>query len=82
MLNLLANILSTPAWRPFLDPIPVGAFWIFLFFPIAFAISVVYKTIKLEDLSKLPAAAVWLTVQITVFMIASAFVLWGLIELF
>ncbi|WP_432798657.1 hypothetical protein [Poriferisphaera sp. WC338] len=82
MLTAFTQSLSTLAWRPFLDPIPIDGYWILLFFPVAVVIAVVYKTLKLDNLKHLPRAATWLTIQITVFMIISGLVLWAMSALF
>ena len=49
-----------------------------LLLPLVVAISVVYKTIKLEDLSRLPREAGILCVQILSFMVLAAAGLWVL----
>ena len=52
--------------------------WLVLLLPLVVAISVVYKTIKLEDLSRLPREAGILCVQILSFMVLAAAGLWVL----
>jgi len=68
------------AYTPFLDPLAVGDFWLLLLAPLVLTIAIVYKTIKLEDLSQLPRQAAWLSVQIVCFMVLAAAALWVLTE--
>jgi hypothetical protein len=73
-------MLAQRGYRPFLDPLAVDDEWLLLLIPLVVVISVVYKTIKLEDLSRLPRQAALLSAQIIAFMAAAAAVLWGLTE--
>lgn len=73
--------LFTLAYRPFLDPLPLDTYWLMLLPPLALAIAVVIKTIRLQDLSQLPRQATLLAVQIVVFMGLAAAGLWLLTEL-
>ena len=74
-------ILPTLGFRPFFDPLPVDGYWMFLLLPMIIAISVVYKTIKTDRLSKIPREASILAAQIVAFMILAAVALWMLTEL-
>ena len=71
------------AYTPFLDPLPWDSqvLWLLMLLPLVVVVSVVYKTIKLPDLKELPRQAGMLTVQIVVFMVLAACVLWLLTEL-
>lgn len=69
------------AYMPLRDPLPVGDYWLLLLLPLVIAISVVYKTIKLHDLSRLPREAAVLAGQIIAFMVLAAAGLWLLTEL-
>lgn len=69
------------AWRPFLDPMPIDDLWLWLLVPLAFAVALIYKTIKLHDLSKLPAQTLLLGVQIIAGMALAAVALWILTEI-
>ena len=92
MPNVLANLTlvlgSWPrpygtgqlAYRPFLEPIHIGDQWFWMLVFLVGIIATVYKTIKLDDLSKLPKQAAVLSIQIVVFMILTAVVLWMLSE--
>ncbi len=72
----------TAGWIPFLEPLDVDGRWQwpFLLIPLALAIAIVFKTLKIDDLRRLPKAAGWMAVQIVLFMMASALVLWGLMD--
>lgn len=67
------------AWRPFLDPLPLHDYWMWLLLPLSVAIAVVYKALKLHDLTHLPLEAAKLTVLIIVSMIAAGALLWGIV---
>ena len=67
---------TAAAWRPLLDPLPVDDYWLVLMLPMAIAIAVVYKAVKIDDLSALPRQAVWLAVQFVIVMVGAAVVLW------
>ena len=69
------------AWRPLLDPVHIEAYWMVLMLPLVVAVSVVYKTIKLPDLTHLPIQVTRLSLQILVFFILAAAALWLLTEL-
>ncbi len=71
----------TLAFRLFLQPLPLDDYWLLLLVPLSIAVAVVYKTIKLDDLSKLPRQATYLAAQILVFMVLAAAALWLLTEL-
>ena len=77
MTALLPTIL---AYRPFLDPLPIGnsAAWVWLLVPLVVLVSVAYKTIKLHDLQELPKKSAILALQIFIFMGLAAGVLWAL----
>jgi hypothetical protein len=83
-LGLLAVVTAWPTalgFRPFLDPLPIDRYWMLLLIPMVVAISVVYKTIKTDRLSKIPREASVLAAQIVAFMILAAAALWLLTEL-
>lgn len=78
MALLICGIVGAPslAYRPFLDPLPLDRWWLLLLPPLALGIAVVYKTIKLPNLSNLPQQAAMLAAQIVAFMILAAAALW------
>ena len=63
-------------YRPLLDPIPADDYWLVLLLPLVFAISLVYKAIKLDDLTHLPRQSIYLAGQIVAFMFLAATALW------
>lgn len=69
------------AFRLFLEPMPLDDYWLVLLVPLAIVIAVVYKTIKLDDLTQLPRQAVYLATQILLFMVLAAAALWLVTEL-
>jgi hypothetical protein len=79
---LLPSLAATMAFHytPFVDPLPIDSVWYLFILPLTAAIAVVYKAIKLDDLSLLPRQAASLTFQIVVFMILAAAALWLLTD--
>ena len=69
------------AIQPFHEPLPIDRYWIVLLLPMVVAISVVYKTIKIKDLSQLPRQATSLAFHIIMFMTLAAAMLWLVTEL-
>lgn len=78
---LTMTALTSLGWLPILEPMPVQAYWIVLLLPLVVIISVVYKTIKLGDLRLLPRESAYLSMQIVVFMVLAALLLWFVTEL-
>lgn len=76
--SLLNSFLASLSlgYRPLLDPIPVDDYWLVLLLPLVFAISLVYKAIKLDDLTHLPRQSIYLAGQIVAFMFLAATALW------
>lgn len=75
-----------PAWlslgyRPFMEPLPLDRYWLLLMVPMVFAIAVVYKAVKLDDLRRLPQQALLLTLQFAALMAAAAALLWLITEI-
>lgn len=74
-------MIVTLALKLFLEPMPLDDYWLLLLGPLAIAVAVVYKTIKLDDLAKLPRQAAYLAAQILIFMVLAAAALWLATEL-
>ncbi len=68
--------LVSLAYRPFLDPIPVDRFWMFFALPLVVVIALVYKSIRMNSLEHLTRETLKLSLQILIFMVAAAVVLW------
>ncbi len=81
MTSLLTGIFNVIAYVPFRDPLHIDAYWMWMMIPLVIAVSVVYKTIKIDNLSQLPLQAAFLALQIVAFMVVAAAVLWGLTEI-
>lgn len=83
--TLVTLAASTPVgggrWRPLLDPLPMDQYYLVFLVPLVVVIAIVYKTIKMEDLTRLPRAAAILSGQILVFLALAAVALWLLTEL-
>ena len=74
----VANIVSH---RLFLEPIPLDRYWMAFLMPLIAAVCIVYKTIKLEDITLVPRSAGMLALQIILFMVLAAAVLWLMVRL-
>ncbi|QQE09964.1 hypothetical protein JD969_10580 [Planctomycetota bacterium] len=70
------------AYRPFLDPLPIENIWMLFLIPLVLGVSLVYKTIRLPKLDRLLPATLMLSLQIIVFMVITAAVLWGVTTIF
>ena len=82
--SLLAQLPPTPSWRPFLDPLPRGAFlhwWLYLI-PLSLFIAIVYKAIRMKDLKGYPLAVLFMTLQIIAGMIGLTVGSYLLVEVF
>lgn len=60
------------AYRPFLEPLPIDAAWLWLCVPLVLGVAIVYKTIKLPTLEKLPQESALLATQVLLFMALGA----------
>lgn len=80
MMSMALPAMVTLAWRPFLEPLPLADHWMWLIIPLSLIISLVYRTLKMKDLTGLVGQTVRLTVMILVFMVAAAIVLYGVVR--
>lgn len=48
-LTLLAQMGMVLAYRPFLDPLPIDRYWLWLIMPLVIGIAVVYKAVKIPN---------------------------------
>ena len=76
-----ATALWTEAYTPFFHPLDVNGYWLGLLVPLALAISIVYKTIKIDDTSQLPRQIIIMMAQIIGFMYVVAAALWLVLEI-
>jgi len=65
------------AFRPFLDPVTFDGPWLVLAIPLVLGVCVVYKAIKLEDLSELFHQSLLMAAQVVLMMTIAAIVLWS-----
>jgi len=79
--GLITLAAVTAAWRPFLEPLDLHEHWMWLIIPVAIAIAVVYKALKLDDFRRLPWEATRLAAIIVAAMAVAAVALWALNEL-
>ena len=61
----------------FTQPLPIEGVWWWFSVPLVAAVAVVYKTLKVWDLRRLPAEASVLVLQVFAVMLG----LWGVLEL-
>ena len=80
----LSTILSFAqhllAYTPFVNPLPVWDYWYLLILPLAAAVSIVYKAIKLEHLRDVPWQAFVIGLWIVFGMLGAAVVLAGVVR--
>jgi len=79
------GLVQGPVWalafKWFHQPLPLDSYWLVLFVPLVVVICVVYKAIKLDDLSQLPRRAGSLAIQIILFMLVADVALWLMLGL-
>ena len=73
--------LSLAFFRPFLDPLPIDEYWLWLLVPLVLVVALVYKAIKTDDLTRLPRQTLALALQIVFFMALAAAALWMITEI-
>lgn len=85
MSDPLTAAAATPAlvaaYAPFLHPLPVWDYWVWLLLPLCFAVAVVYKSVRVDAMGRVPAEAVKFTVWIVVGMALAAAALLLLVNL-
>lgn len=69
----LPNLL---AYTPFLYPMPVWDYWLWLIVPLTVGVAIVYKSMKCRRLADVPREATQISVLILLGMAAAAVVLW------
>lgn len=85
MIHLLPSILAQAAaphpYRPFIDPLDLHNLWWFTLIPLALAISMAYKAVRLEDLSRFWTQSLLMTIQVVAGMIGLAVAAFIVVEL-
>lgn len=69
-------------WRPFVNPIQMGRDSLWLVVPLCIVLAVVYKTIRIRNLRRLPLQILSLWVYILVGLAVLAFAFYLLLEYF
>ena len=54
----------TLAWRPFLDPLDLHAYWYFLLVPLALGISIAYKAVRVRNMDRYWLNVLSMTAQV------------------
>ncbi len=62
-------IAFTLAWRPFIDPINAHAWWFLLILPVALLVSLSWKSVRIDDIRRLPRPVIVMTVQVILAML-------------
>jgi hypothetical protein len=68
------------AYTPFLHPIPVWDYWLWLLVPLTVGVSIVYKSMKCRNMSDVPREAAQIAVLILLGMAAAAALLWVIVR--
>jgi len=69
------------AYWPFLQPLPLERFWLWMLLPLVYVIALVYKSLKLPSLEKLGRETLMLGSQMLALMVLAALGLWLLTEM-
>ena len=79
----LSSVLFSAAlaYTPFVNPLPVWDYWYLLILPLAAAVSVVYKSIKLERMRDVPWQAFVIGLWIVFGMLGAAVLLAGVVRI-
>jgi hypothetical protein len=64
--------LTFLAYTPFMQPLPVWDYWPWLLLPLCFGVSVVYKSVREQRMSRVPKEAAKATFWIVLGMVAAA----------
>lgn len=78
---LLAVAQASPrGYTPFVDPIDLHDSWWFTIVPLAFGISLAYKSVRLDDLSRIWSQTLLMTAQMVAGMIGLAVAAYLIVE--
>lgn len=70
------------AWRPFLDPMPAEAYWVWFAVPLVVLVSLVYKAIRVQRFDTLPRETLAMSFQILIALLGLAFAIWAVASVF
>jgi hypothetical protein len=68
------------AWRPFLDPLNLHAYWWAFLVPLSFGISIAHKAVRLTDLGDYWRQVIVMTAQIILAMIVLGIAMFVFLE--
>jgi hypothetical protein len=71
VIHFLLAQASQP-YRPFIDPLPIYAYWYWLLLPLCLLFSIVYKAVKCESMADVPKQALNITFWILFGMACAA----------
>ena len=74
---MICTLLS---YRPFIDPIDAHRWWFLLLLPMAFFLSLAYKSVRVADLKDLMRGTLIMSAQITLAMIALGFAFYTFVQ--
>jgi hypothetical protein len=78
---LLAVAQASPrGYTPFVDPLDLHDYWWFTIMPLAFGISLAYKSVRLHDLSRVWPQTFLMTAQVVAGMIGLAVAAFLIVE--
>jgi hypothetical protein len=75
IVNLLADYV------PFVYPLPVWDYWPWLLVPLALGVSIVYKSVKCQSMTRVPREALEIFVFILIGLVAAAGALAGVVKI-
>ena len=71
---MIADLILS--YTPFLQPLKIWDYWLWLLIPLCFAVSLVYKSVRVEPVIRIPVEAAKATFWILLGMGAAAAGLW------
>ncbi len=77
----MTGVLDILAYTPFLQPLKVWDYWLWLALPLCFGVSLVYKSVRVDRMAKVPIEALKATFWILLGMGVAAIALLLLVRL-
>lgn len=76
------NVLPLLAYLPFVTPLPLWDYWMWLLLPLVVAVAIVYKSVRCPSMALVPrqAAAItfWMLAGLAGTGLALALIVWGM----
>jgi hypothetical protein len=69
------------AYTPFVQPLPIFAYWAWLVLPLCVGVAIVYKSIRCEPMNKVPREAASITFWIMAGLAGAAVVLTVIVKI-